>query len=54
MERIKKRLKTAILCILVLCLAVGGPVGWYFGVYTKDFKVTKGEIFTEVYEGDFH
>lgn len=54
MERTKKRLKTAILCILMLCLIAGGTAGWYFGVYTKDFKVTKGDIFSEVYEGDFY
>ena len=46
MGRTKKRLKTAILCILVLCLIAGGTAGWYFGVYTKDFKVTKGDIFS--------
>lgn len=54
MHKFKKRLKTAAVCIFVLCLVAGGTVGWYFGVYTKDFKVTKGDVFSEVYEGDFY
>ncbi len=41
---------TAALC---LCLAAGGAAGWYFGSYTKDFKITKGDMFSEVYKGDF-
>lgn len=41
----------AVLCV---CLAAGGAAGWYFGSYTKDFKVTKGDIFSEVYKGDFY
>lgn len=41
----------AVLCI---CLAAGGAAGWYFGSYTKDFKVTKGDVFSEVYPGDFY
>lgn len=46
-----KRLLAALLCAL---LAVGGIAGWYFGVYTKDFKATSGDVFSEVYEGDFY
>lgn len=42
---------TAALC---LCLAAGGAAGWYFGSYTKDFKITKGDMFSEVYKGDFY
>lgn len=42
---------TAALC---LCLAAGGAAGWYFGSYTKDFKTTKGDVFSEVYKGDFY
>lgn len=42
---------TAALC---LCLAAGGAAGWYFGSYTKDFKITKGDVFSEVYKGDFY
>lgn len=45
-----KRLIAAAVSIL---LVTGGAAGWYFGVYTKDFKVTSGEVFSEVYEGDF-
>lgn len=41
----------AVLCV---CLAAGGAAGWYFGSYTKDFKVTKGDVFSEVYPGDFY
>lgn len=39
---------------LCLCLAAGGTAGWYFGSYTKDFKITKGEVFPTVYQGDFY
>lgn len=46
-----KRLIAAAVSIL---LVTGGAAGWYFGVYTKDFKVTSGEVFSEVYEGDFY
>ncbi len=52
----KNRKKRWIACGAVfaaICLAVGGTAGWYFGVYTKDFKVRKGEVFSEVYPGDF-
>ncbi len=53
----KIRKKRWIACGAVLaaiCLVTGGTAGWYFGVYTKDFKVTKGEVFSEVYLGDFY
>ncbi len=40
--------------VLCLCLTAGGTAGWYFGSYTKDFKITKGEVFSEVYKGDFY
>ncbi|MGN0571017.1 MAG: glycoside hydrolase family 28 protein [Candidatus Fimenecus sp.] len=49
-----RRLTAACICFFVLCLVAGGIAGWYFGMYTKDFKVTKGEVFSEVYEGDFY
>lgn len=51
--RNKKLLKAGI-AALCLCLAAGGTAGWYFGSYTKDFKVTKGDVFSEVYKGDFY
>lgn len=49
-----RKTKICIICILVLCLVSGGTAGWYFGIYQKDFKVTKGDVFSEVYEGDFY
>lgn len=49
-----KKLMKAGAAALCLCLAVGGTAGWYFGTYTKDFKVTKGDVFSEVYPGDFY
>lgn len=51
--RNKKLLKAGI-AALCLCLATGGTAGWYFGSYTKDFKITEGNVFSEVYEGDFY
>lgn len=51
----KKRKRRILLCVLLcVCLVVGGGVGYYFGVYTRDFKVTKGDVFSQVYPGDFY
>ncbi len=51
MHRRTQKILAALLCTALLA---GAAAGWYFGVYTKDFKVTSGDIFTEVYEGDFY
>lgn len=40
--------------ILLVTLTAGAATGYYFGVYTKDFKVTKGDVFSQVYTGDFY
>ena len=54
MKNRKKRWLACGAVFAAICLAAGGTAGWYFGVYTKDFKVTKGEVFSEVYPGDFY
>ena len=49
-----KTAKRHIAAAVSILLVTGGAAGWYFGVYTKDFKVTSGDVFSEVYEGDFY
>ena len=54
MKNKKKKLKILICVLLCICLLAGGGLGYYFGVYTRDFKVTKGDVFSKVYPGDFY
>lgn len=54
MKNKKKKLKILISVLLCICLLAGGGLGYYFGVYTRDFKVTKGDVFSKVYPGDFY
>ena len=49
-----KKLNFLICVLLCIFLLVGGGLGYYFGVYTRDFKVTKGDVFSKVYPGDFY
>lgn len=54
MKRHQKTILKTGIALICVCLAAGGIAGWYFGVYTKDFKVTKGDVFASIYPGDFY
>lgn len=50
----KKKMAIPICVAAAVALIAGGGAGFYFGVYARDFKVTSGDIFTQVYPGDFY
>lgn len=50
----KKKIVIPVCVITAAALLTGAGIGLYFGVYARDFKVTSGDIFPEVYPGDFY
>ncbi len=50
----KKKIVIPVCVITAAALLAGAGIGLYFGVYARDFKVTSGDIFPDVYPGDFY
>lgn len=49
-----KKVKVFVCILLGVCLVISGGIGYYFGVYAHDYKVTRGDVFSQVYPGDFY
>lgn len=50
----KKKIVIPVSIIAAVAVLIGGGAGFYFGVYNRDFKVSSGDVFSEIYPGDFY